>query len=377
MQEQARALISRKRSVHGADELFILPISTTIDKPRLGSVADGPERSELMTASNLQYEKPEVEIDGIKLKQHPYFRFLFVRKFRDKLTVFNAKTWKWKTSIPLEIVFAFMDTKTEWKLIDREHVYNVKTNELNGKKYRGDEFANYELERFYHPSYANVFVDFIGRAFTVHEEKLIPILDKTHRNVRFYYDGAWLTIPAARFNYECYTHARTKKSIILKDNKLGLDCYRFSNLIPKDEVEIPSNLKIHPKYSDYGYNGEVFSLKTMSPIKGNTISIYLKGKRIYYNRFKFIYECLNNKLLNPDEFVIDNQLCNPTTLSFKFNDKTYYRTSNPSIYVSADDVFYAPWNSVIKPVNGFINIGTRMKPNLIPIPLTDRELHTR
>ena len=362
MQEKARSIL-KTGLVHGADPRFILPISTTIDDP--------------MVQTNFQYEDSSVEIDGVKLKQHPYFRFLFVRKFRDKISVFNAKTWKWSTSIPLEIVFAFMETKDDWYIIDRLHVYNVKTNELNGRKYKGDSFDNYKLERFYHPTFTFAFIDFIGRQFIEHDGTIIPILEKSRRNVRFYHDGAWITINAARFNYECYTGKRTEQTIILKDNKITLDCYRLENLIPKDEVKLSADIKPHPKYSDYGYNGEVISLKTFSTIRSPTLSLYLKGNRIYYSRERFIYECLNNRLLNADEFIIDGKLCNSATLSFKLNDKMYYRTTNPSIYISDDDAFYAPWNKRMKILNGFINIGSKLSPNLIAIPLSDRELHKR
>lgn len=364
MQEKARAILSGKRLIHGAEERYILPLNSTLDEP--------------LVYSNLQYEKPEIEVDDVKLKQHPYFRFLFVRKFNDKRSVFNAKTWKWKTSIPLDVVFAFMETKDDWKVIDREHVYNVKTNELNGKKYRGDDYSNYELKRFYHPIYTNAFVDFIGRQFIQREDKLISIIDKFYRNVRFYHDGAWITIPAARFNYECFTCERTEELITLKDFTPSISKFRFENLIKKSDIEVPSNLQLHPKYKDFGYDGSnVISLQTRHPLTSPTLTIYIKGKRIYYNRERLIYECKNNRLLNADEFVIGDTLCNVTTLSFVLGKKTYYRTSNPSIYISDDDVFYAPWNRTVKAINGFINIGSKKKPNLIAIPLSDKELHTR
>ena len=120
MQEQAHKLI------HDTTKRLILPIS-----------------GDALEAANLQFEKETITVDDVPLRQHPYFKFLFVRKFGKKLTVFNARTWKWSTTVPLPIVFAFLDTKDEWKVIDYEHVYNVKKNEMNGIFYKGDAIEKY------------------------------------------------------------------------------------------------------------------------------------------------------------------------------------------------------------------------------------------
>lgn len=351
MQEQAHRLI------HDTTKQLILPKSTDIEQP--------------LIASNLQYENNEVQINGITLRQHPYFKFLFVRKFGKKYTVFNARTWKWSTTIPISIVFAFIESKDEWKVIDFEHVYNVEKNELNGTFYKGDAIENYKQQRFFHPKYTHTFVDFIGRQFIQTDDKVAPILDKSYKNVRFYDDGAWITMPAARFTYECFTGKRTDEAIALLDSSSSLARYRRENLCLKEERPIPSSFIPHILYSEYGIvDGKPYSTLTLKELEGELLSLYHKGKRHVYQRSRFIYECQNKQLLQPEEFIIDGKLLNSSTISFRIGDKLYQRTSDPLIYDGGETAFYTPWNKECKVIKGFINIGNRYKPNLIAVPIT-------
>lgn len=233
--------------------------------------------------------------------------------------------------------------------------------------------------KYYHPIYKDVFVNEHGHPFKDGPTHVFSILFKNR--VKFYSGERWYFITPENFAYECFYQRKLtdKDRIVLKNKKLiGLDKYAKDNLELVHDFHLTSDLIVHPKYSDYGVKKSgrdyiVYSTFVNDEIaKGKLISLYDKEnkKRIRYNMQRFIYECLHGKILTENEFLSDGTVYNKEFAPLiVYRGTTFYRTKNHDIYVEEKRLaaFYVPWERCLKVYDGFINIGTKKKPELVAL----------
>ena len=326
--------------------------------------------------SNIQAAEEKVKVDNTILFQHPFFKTIFISA---KYRIFNGDIWKWEipTDIPFEILTAFLkkDIMIEVK---EGYIYQVATNLINGVEYkRGSEFSDYPKTcdiKFYHPYYKNLYCNWLGYAFKETIEKTFSINISTY--VKFYEEGHWHYYKHENFAYECYYQTIIPKNKVVRliDRKSKFK-YIKENLELIDYVDETESLLRHPKYKHYGYltdKDAIYSVNAGKIITANNLVViynsYTRNK-IYYNKERFIYECLHQKLLKDNEFLINGEVYNNTVDSFIYKDMVFNNTSNPDFYMTEDGiVYYIPYERIMKVVDGFINIGTKSKPKLLPIP---------
>ena len=326
--------------------------------------------------SNIQEANETVSIDRTIMYRHPFFHTIYVSH---RLRVFDGDEWKWglPVDIPEKIVTGFISNETMIE-IEKGYIYETTTNLLNGKEYeRGSSLNSYPDKcdkRFYHPKYKDVFCDWIGHAYK-ETSKVFSIMIGQY--VKFYAESAWHYYSKEKFAYECFNNElvpEDKKVEII--NKKVRYKYIPSNLQLIDYVkESVDNLLRHPKFKHYGYiqdTGDLYSVNASKKLKREkVITIYnsYNHRKTYYNTNRFIYECIHQRLLKENEFMVGDQLYNKTVDSFVYNDKIFNNTANKDIYMSEDrSIFYVPYEREMKTIEGFINVGTKSNPKLIPIP---------
>ena len=331
----------------------------------------------LYRPTNIQPAAEVVNINNTTLMQHPFFPTVYVSR---RNRVFDAETWKWEkpSDILDEVLFGFLSKDTVIDL-GEERLYHIPSNTINGVRYtRGSNIENYPSSstiKFHHPLYPDVYCDITGKAYKETKDDAFTIW--ISGRVKFYADE-WKYFSKQKFAYECFNNkiVPDNMKVVVKDKSLAFPFVKENLSLVAYEGVDTDNLLLHPKYKHYGVTKdtyEVFSVNAGKVIKTtNIVTIYnsFSHYKIYYNKEKFIYECLHQRLLNENEFVVSGELFDTTVDSFVYQGVIYNNTTNPNMYKSADGrIFYVPYERVLPVIDGFINIGTRYKPKLVPIPI--------
>ena len=351
----------RAKFIMGDDKIY-LPISTHVKYP--------------FRKTNIQEAKESVKVDRTILHQHPFFKTIYVS---NRGRILNGDDWRWETvdDIPEEIITGFIG-KEEYVEVERGYIYQTTTNLLNGVEYiRGtdvSEYPEHSEQKFFHPIYHDVFCNWIGLGYKQTETKTFSINISSY--IKFYAENNWHYYSHEKFAYECYYQQAipNDKKVEVINPKLKFK-YVKSNLrlIDYNRIDLTGLLR-HPKFKHYGYlNDAIYSVNAGKFIKrGSLVTIYnsFTHSKTFYNTKRFIYECKNQRLLNSNEFMVDDEVFNRGVDSFVYGGIIYSITSNPDIYLSRNNkAFYVPYEREMAVIDGFINVGNRNNPKLIPLPM--------
>lgn len=341
-------------------------------------------RLNMLTKGNLNIIEEEtltspVRINNVQMRQHPAFHNILGSK---NLKIFDMETFKFITDPAIEYCLPFNNINFGTIVIDEEHVFNRDSMTINNHEINWSnilEGKTISELRYIHPRHDNYCVNFYGRPFKIDinvDTEIItykPVRILYNGYIKISYQGFTLIMTAERFAYECFNSEITENAITILNNKLAYEEFKYCkwNLKKSDKKARTniSSIMVHPnpKYNKYAYdadNNKVYSF--FGDCGGQYIKMFRNFIRISdrtlpfrnqrtYPLVKFIYECTTQKIVDEDDFIINENVIKFGTPSFEMDGETYtisdkdkhfYRNTDKTKY------FYTNYNDLVQCVDG-------------------------
>lgn len=331
--------------------------------------------------SNFEPVEEVMRVNKVKYTQHPYFKNLIGNK---KGEVIDLNTFNFINDPALNIKLAFI-TKSIY-IIDDEHVYHKDTNTVNYEPINWNNITETKpisSIRFIHPIYNNYGVDFYGRPFIIkfdtdNESERIEYCKETsvHSNIVLWHEGSKITMSMKRFIYECFNNTTLDTKDVISSNpniKLPDSIYYNCkwNLIKTtfSSEDSENRLLYHPspKFARYAYDTETNKICSVSKtgeakfisswasslMLSDITMRYSLSNRVLYPKGRFIYECINNVVLNENEFIVENKLHRIGEPTIVIDGVTFnVSPRNNLFYISENkQVFYVKYEKLVKVVD--------------------------
>lgn len=328
----------------------------------------------------------EITINRIKLIKHPFIKNIYVSKSGK---IFNKKIMEFinqdQIDYPIELITNYFKN-IHISEISPLYLFDSIENTINDQKITDKDYKNFDLINFpsfesikyFHPVYKSTYVDYLGNAYKINEKNSVPISIENNLGVKFFCNQKWNIMSKRIFVYECFNQRiinRETEVIDFGDEKNKRFKFMKFNLKLGSEKTLPEGLIKHPYFEKYlldPTSKDIYSSYKQDKLynKSNLLNLFdEKTKRtIYYDKRKFIYEALNSKLLNENEYMVGNKLIvHENDPNFTYRKLDFKLTQIPFIYKGNDKTYFNLKYNKLLTINeeGKINIGSAYHPNFI------------
>lgn len=344
------------------------------------------KRKQLITFNNLQQVTNKLIMDKTNYKQHPYYKNIIGTK---SCKLFDLESFQFiePSTIDIRIKLPFMKSSISKDAIeiDENYVYCKLDQTINNKPIDWEEPKKGTIIkdiRYVHPHFSDYFVDFYGKPYKIKinvdtdTESIQTVSLSNDMFTARTSDSLIETFSLAKFAFECYNQRSVKSNhrieIIQKyplNYKFRYCKWNLQEVYCSDTDEDTKHRYRWPghKFARYAYDDRDKTIHSYNAynecrlIKSDLPYLTLSDcrlqfsfdNRVRYPKAKFIYECLNQEVLEENDFVINNQVIKFGTDTFTFNQINYTKTKNPLFYIGTDStIFYVPYNNIVRVYEG-------------------------